>query len=231
LLGQITAFRREYFPRKSDKDNYYALIRRRLYGNVKINFAALQQNTTLSAIGALVMASLRGSVSAVVTLNFDDLLESYLRFHGLIVASQASFPARARRVDVRVIHPHGLLPYQSKGARGLNVVFDDDTVKTMILNVEHPLRQEMLTLLRKNTWLFIGLSGDDEHLESLLKASRATQAVLKAGEPFWGVAFGGAKKPPTVWKANKIAYFRVRNYHKHLPAILFKICQEAALKR
>jgi hypothetical protein len=69
------------------------------------------QSMLLIAIGALVMPSARGSIPTVITLNFDDLLEWYLRVHGFSVTSVVTLPAYLRSdYDVTVFHPHGFLP-------------------------------------------------------------------------------------------------------------------------
>jgi hypothetical protein len=65
----------------------------------------------LIALGAIVMASSRGSVGDVFTLNFDDLLEWYLHLHGFKTQVVTEVPTYLRGdVDVTVFHPHGFIP-------------------------------------------------------------------------------------------------------------------------
>jgi hypothetical protein len=72
---------------------------------------SIMQNPMLIAIGALVMASSRGSVGDVFTLNFDDLLEWYLHLHGFSTQVVVDFPTDlSGRVDVTIFHPHGFVP-------------------------------------------------------------------------------------------------------------------------
>jgi hypothetical protein len=73
--------------------------------------AEIMRNPMLIAIGAVVMASARGSVGDVFTLNFDDLLEWYLNLHGFRTQVVAEFPTYLRGdVDVTVFHFHGFVP-------------------------------------------------------------------------------------------------------------------------
>lgn len=72
-------------------------------------------NRMLLAIGALVMTSSRGSVSQVMTFNFDDLLEWYLHLHGFTTQIVTDFPALIRGdADVTIYHPHGFMPLLSE---------------------------------------------------------------------------------------------------------------------
>ena len=65
----------------------------------------------LTALGALMMASARGSAGEVFTLNFDDVLEWYLDLHGFRSEVVCELPRTLRGdVDVHVFHIHGFLP-------------------------------------------------------------------------------------------------------------------------
>lgn len=81
-----------------------------LYDGIALDFAKISQNRLLSAIGSLVMASRRGSAGKVITLNFDDILELYLEFHGFTTAAIHDGRHWAPQDDVVVYHPHGYLP-------------------------------------------------------------------------------------------------------------------------
>lgn len=65
----------------------------------------------LSSLGALVMSLARGGVADVFTLNFDDVLESYVNIHGFRSQVISEFPSDLRKdVDLQVFHLHGFLP-------------------------------------------------------------------------------------------------------------------------
>ena len=69
------------------------------------------EHRLLIALGALVMASARGSIADVFTLNFDDLLEWYLHLHGYRTQVVSDFPVELRGdVDLTVFHLHGFVP-------------------------------------------------------------------------------------------------------------------------
>jgi len=72
---------------------------------------SILQKEMLIALGALVMSSVRGSVTDVLTLNFDDVLDWYLRLHGFRTQVVTDLPRMLRGdVDVHIHHIHGFLP-------------------------------------------------------------------------------------------------------------------------
>lgn len=94
------------------------LVQRELYGADLVAVGdyplTVMHDPMLSALGAMVMASARGSVGEVFTLNFDDLLEWYLNLHGFRTTVVSTFPGQVRgNVDVTIFHPHGFLPLRN----------------------------------------------------------------------------------------------------------------------
>ena len=76
-------FRMKYCNKQDDC--WLDCVSKALYIGSNLEFSAIRKNGTLNAIGALVMASLRGRVSEIYTLNFDDVLDRYLEYHGIVV--------------------------------------------------------------------------------------------------------------------------------------------------
>lgn len=75
-------------------------------------------NRLMISLGALVMSSVRGSVTDVLSLNFDDALEWYLHLHGFRTQVVQEYPAILRSdVDVRIHHIHGFLPLREEYGR------------------------------------------------------------------------------------------------------------------
>ena len=87
----------------------------------------------------------------------------------------------------------------------------------------------MMPALRRRTFVFIGLSGDDANLDSLLVDVRDSHASLRENTAYWGVTF---KKSPAQadphWEPRGVFVKAVKDYDSDLPRILFAICQEAA---
>lgn len=129
--------------------------------------------TTLTAVADLIAASeaMPGgrAIPSVVSLNFDDLLESELTARG--IACEPVFGQRRRQASrLGIIHAHGYLP---RGGRTpvSDLIFTEDDYHRFALQSIHWAQVELLSLLRNKTGLFIGLSMSDANLRRLLDAT------------------------------------------------------------
>jgi hypothetical protein len=150
--------------------------------------------TTLDAVVTLLERSgRRGHVRAVVTFNFDDLLEQSLAARGL--------PFQVIHDDERpighgipIVHPHGFLPMTGPLPQS-PIVFTEDEYHHLTDSVFHWALTRIVGYLRESTVLFVGLSMSDPSLRRLLDASH------RAGTrpDHWQVqrrhAVGPAEKP------------------------------------
>jgi SIR2-like domain len=212
-------------------DEFHARVKTALYSTVEADFWIMHPG--LTAIGALVMASRRGSASGVISFNFDDILEMYLEFHGYVVASIADEHFWAPDADVYVLHPHGLLPLRPEVRNSDRVVLDAESFSAALHGEPGRLwRQQMLTIMRSHTCIFVGLSGADEHLQSLLYEANRDHITKKDGVAFWGVRMttDSSDFQKTIWGERGIATWEVANYERDLPTVLLGICQRAAQK-
>ncbi len=80
LARQAQDFRLRYYQR--DFCGFLDAVRSALYQGVAVDFERIRASATLDAIASLVMASLRGNTSEIITFNWDDLLEIYFKYHG-----------------------------------------------------------------------------------------------------------------------------------------------------
>ncbi len=176
LESEVAGFRYKFFH--DNKDGYLDIVQKELYSNLKKpTFEKIRAINTLGAIAALVMASKRGGVSKIITLNFDDLLEVYLEYHGFITASIYDPIHWEQNADVVVYHPHGFLPSRSKMQRSKDIVFDLVSYGQIFVRGSG-WRNIALSILRTHTCLFIGLSGEDMNFMSLLHDSSQKHAIL-----------------------------------------------------
>jgi hypothetical protein len=149
------------------KDPFLERLRKHLYAS----YTKPRERTTLDAIADLIAGgNARGGVDAVVTFNFDDLLERALGRRGVAVQSVASGDRQAG-AGVKVIHAHGYLPRAGYLSRR-DIVFTEPDYHHLTESVFHWGLSEIVERLRKNTVLFIGLSMVDPSLRRLLDASR-----------------------------------------------------------
>lgn len=205
-------------------------IRRSLYEGVGASFSELRANDTLAAIGALVVSSVRGSASSVFTFNYDDLLELYLKYHGMVVCSVPQATHWSEKADVTVYHVNGLLPLDPKTPAEGEVVSDQEQYSRLSGDDSQPWRQLILSTWRSRTVVFIGVSGDDSLLDSLLVSCRDTHASKSDGIPYWAVWLSTSDDNvmKSQWLGRSVFPMIVRDYEKHLPDFLFDICQRAA---
>lgn len=226
-------FRLTYFD--ADPEGFLDAIHNVLYDSVKADFATLRQNGTLAAIGSLVMASRRGSVSDVITFNYDNLLEMFLGYHGFVTASIFRKAHWMQSADVTIYHPHGLIPFdpQQDRSKADDVVFDQSSYSAVVGKADDPWRQIALTILRRRTCLFIGLSGKDDDLDSMMNECRDQHACRDENSAYWGVTFSTSDNDVArkIWQRRGVYYNKIADYSHDLPDFLFAICQHAAAIR
>lgn len=127
--------------------------------------------SSLAAVVDLIALGAREQrVSAVVTFNWDDLLEQELRrrkvpYH--VVTSGRRVP----KDGIPILHPHGYLPRTGPlGDQG--IVFSEDEYHRLVDSPFHWATTALLSHFRQNTAVLIGLSLSDPNLRRLLDASR-----------------------------------------------------------
>lgn len=205
---------------------FNAAVKDALYQGRTLDFAKISENRLLSAIGSLVMASQRGSAAKVFTLNFDDLLELYLEFHGFTTAIVHNGCHWARNEDVVVYHPHGFLPLGHDVDSESIVLGTTDFHKIMTSDEWRPVIE---TSLRQHTFLYLGLSGDDMHLRSHWTELGNHHAIKDDRVCYHGVRFTTGSPDNDVGTLTKDwgIYTHVLDNYGQLPEFLFKICQKA----
>lgn len=228
LERSVEYFKRTHYP--TDGAGFIAALHKALYKGVSVDFAALRSNLTLAAIGSLVMASRRGSICSAITFNFDNLLELFLRYHGFVTSAVISASQWGQYSDVSVFHPHGFVPFNLSEKSSDAVVLDQHSYSSIVGNETNPWRQLVLSSMRRATCIFIGLSGDDRNLDSILQAVKEHHATRCDGTAYWGVTFSTQDAPvaESIWRGRGVYYMKVADYAQSLPTFLFGICQEAA---
>lgn len=208
----------------------HAFVQGVLYDAVDLNFSAIRQNATLAAIGALVSHSRRGQVSEVFTLNYDDVLERYLRYHGIIAKPVIEEKFWSQPADVLVHHPHGFLP--SPGSpfpdRSTFLVFDERSY--LAEKPDSRWNQRMEVAMQAHVCLFVGLGRDDQHLKRLVATTSEKHAFSPARDGFWGVVLraGPAQAEVLDWGQYHVHVEPLADYQVDLPGLLFGVCQKAA---
>jgi hypothetical protein len=149
------------------QDSFLRNIRQHLYAAYK----RPTRPSVLRAIADLVQKS-DGNIPAIVNFNFDDLLEERLRHRGVDHVPVVS-GARRGHGRLPIIHPHGFIPRDGDLLK-MEIVFTERHYHALTETVFHWALTEIVSQLRHNTVLFVGLSMSDPSLRRLLDACRNT---------------------------------------------------------
>jgi hypothetical protein len=217
---------------KNDSSILNNRIREIIYDDAKINFETLQDSKILSSLGALIMASSRGSVSNVITFNYDDILETYLSYYGFTCESTVEGISWTTDKDVVVHHPHGLMPCDKSLPIKGDIILDSSSFHSIMQESSH-WKRTVFNIMSSTFPIFIGVSGDDDHLADHVEECKKNHVSLINKElAYWGIWFTTDDQTASaqIWRSLKIFPYKVSNYSE-IPSILFKICQESSRNR
>ncbi|SFQ70767.1 SIR2-like domain-containing protein [Variovorax sp. OK605] len=212
-----------------DRIKFAEAIRKALYEIVNSDPTSIDRSPLMGALGAMVMSSSRGKVSNVITFNFDNLLEEYLESRGFVVRSVDMLPSWSDYGDVTVLHPHGLLPRDFGVDLQRGVIFTQYDYANIIGQEKLLWRQRVSDIFRSNTCLFIGLSGTDMNLMSMIQPIKAEHSSMP--DHFWGIRLAGPTDSlGSYWEDRGVVSHKVGSY-ADIPLLLLEICKRAAKLR
>jgi hypothetical protein len=204
-------------------------VRALLYQGVDRSFSGLLNSHLLAALGALAMPSRRGSASEIITFNFDDLLETYLGYYGFTVEVVDILPAWNSRADIRVFHPHGLLPSNPEAPLKRGIVLTRSDYDKTVGDPSSAWHSALTQTLASHTCIFLGLSGADANLTSLLTRVQGIHPAAAQGQPYWGIRLttDGVDPRKSAWESRGVFQKTLSSYDQ-MPHWLTSICQKAA---
>ena len=179
----------------------------------------------LSAIGALTMGSKRGRIREVWTLNYDDMLEWYLRMHGFVAQVVTRAPSLLRDPDVMIFHPHGFLPFDERnGPDSSELVFTDTSYAKRSLKVDESWRVSVQRLLRTRILIVIGMSWTDLLIKQLMMD--ASTEITERPIAFW--FFKSEANDPDLEQClrHNVVPITFKSYDD-MPAFLLGTCERA----
>lgn len=177
-MNRCGAIKKRHFSK--DEAGFNTLVKDSLYESADLSFSAIRQSSLLSALGALTMSSKRGSASKVVSFNYDNVLETYLSYHGFSIEAVCSPSHWAVNKDVVVYHPHGFLPLGGalKDSKKI-VIGEEDYHQILSSSDQNAWRHQLLSIMSTHTCVYVGLSGDDFHLKNLAYAASQLHPVAR----------------------------------------------------
>jgi hypothetical protein len=167
LLEKLEEFR--FKAMESGEEFFFAKVAEALYGGFHVEENALVMHPLLSALGAMMMGSKRGSVREVLTLNFDNVLETYLGLHGFVARPVYRYPQLLPDNDVTIYHPHGFVPHPTSEAnRSDFLILDQYSYDKRHGRDWNPWLEVTRRLIESKVFLAVGLSGKDPIMRELL---------------------------------------------------------------
>ena len=208
---------------------YIDLVHERLYANldgVGGYDSSILQRRMLIAIGALVMSSVRGSVTDVLTLNFDDVLEWYLDLHGFKTQVVSSLPELVSgRTDVRILHFHGFLPLSERRQRSDWLILTHDELIGRLAEPTAPWPVAIGSLVQSKVLVVIGTSMRDTDLDVIFR--RAGQFIGGARPIGYVLDLNIGADQAMALKEWGFVSVSFEDYDE-IPEFLLSVCQRAA---
>jgi hypothetical protein len=133
----------------------------------------METRNTLDAIADLLARSVDGNIAAVITPNFDDLLERQLKARGTPFTPILNGSARGKN-GLRIVHSHGFVPRKPHSQEGA-VVLAEDEYHRLMTTFQDWASTELAYYLRTHVVLFVGASGTDPDLRLLLDVTRGAE--------------------------------------------------------
>jgi len=188
------------------------------------------ENKSLSSIVSLLMGSKRGNVKRVITLNFDSMLEWFLKIYGFSIRSISELPSMEGSEDVRIYHPHGFAPKREHGLESSNkLIFGRKEAFKRAVRVGDSWRELTRHLLHTGICLFIGL-GPDTLVDPAIGTLLTDSGDLLVDDRPLGVwlAYGNlSSEKEQEFLNNNIIPFEKKT-SDDISDFIFSICQQAA---
>ncbi|MCK4787807.1 MAG: SIR2 family protein [Desulfobacteraceae bacterium] len=152
--------------------SFHSTVGNVLYESAKRH---IRSDTWVKALAKMTHPRRTGAkVKAVVTYNFDDLLEKELAMSGDLYRSIFREGETAANDELPIYHVHGFLPEDRDAFDHLEestLVFSEEGYHEIYVDSYHWSNLVQLNLLRESTCLFVGLSLTDPNLRRLLEIS------------------------------------------------------------
>lgn len=137
------------------------LIAKYLYEGLDLESKSFDifKHKQLISLSSLIMGNRRGRVKNVFTLNYDSLLEWYLKSFGFTVNTISELPYFSTGHDVEIFHPHGYIPHETMNqSPSKEIILSKSQADKRLGEVDSPWSSLVKHYLSKNVFLFIGMS-------------------------------------------------------------------------
>lgn len=135
-------------------------------------FECTDKSRTIDAISELSKQKRNKKLlKAIITFNFDDLIEEKLNSDKIDFKSIFSEGERFKEKEIPIYHPHGFLPRNKNLTSRNEIVFSEDAYHSQFIDAFSWGNLVQLNHLNNSTCLFIGISLTDPNMRRLLDVS------------------------------------------------------------
>lgn len=214
---------------KSNPNEYYKLVKECLYSGITNYTNTIIESKMHLALGALIANSHRGCINKVITLNFDDALETFLKILGFktqIITK--NYYLTESNSDVVIYHPHGYLPKESNN-NSEELIFSQYSFDLRISQSDNRWNKIFENMLLDYIVLFVGVSGNDPVFGPML--ANAKEINKEHGRPTGVWLFGPSKQngglQDDYFYSRDIILYHFNDYNE-IPLFLLEVCQLAS---
>jgi hypothetical protein len=209
-------------------EKYISEVKKALYQDYTPVLNEIASNDLLVSLGAMIIGSKRGKVNKVITYNYDDILETYLLYHGYMPNTITNVPYVKIDSDIDIYHPHGYLP-SYWGTDSERIILDQDSYSA-VGGISNPFYREIEGSVLSSTCLLIGISGRDRGLNDLLVQSFSNHISRVVPKKVLGFIFKLESElmpgEEESFKAKGIFCIKIKS-HNEIPSFISHICNQA----
>ncbi len=209
-------------------ETYARKVHEALYRDVPADLVAqFAQSPLLLAAAALVTGTDRGRVDSIVTYNYDDLLERYLRMLGFSSCVRSTPSDLTTRAHVEIGYVHGRLAYTGQDFGRLDIVLSEKSYRARRSEIQEGWAAIVVHGLCSKIGLFIGLSGNDQSMLDVMERAKNRVARGQNYNGYWILT-------PNAYEQNKdrilsVGMCPLRFSKEEIPRFLFSVCEQAAM--
>jgi hypothetical protein len=212
--------------------SWHAVVRSALYeGRSKYKFCEMF-HPELVSLCSILTGGHRGVAREVVTFNYDDVLESYLRLHGQPYHVVTPLPNQLTPNSCTVVyHPHGYLPLEDTKPREPPFLV---LSKRSYERMRGPLsgqavrwRELIAWVLSVRIGLFVGTSGNDEIFSLYFDQAIEHSQQFRDRRPLAFALLLGDYLPAEKWLERHVVPLEFGDANA-VARFLSSVCQEAA---